>query len=133
MAAPLTIIAFDYGLSRIGVAVGQAVTRTATPLTTLHARRGQPDWNAVEALLREWRPARLVVGLPLNMDGTTSEMAEAARAFAARLEGRYSIKTELCDERLSSFEARGLSPDADGRHAVAAQLIAQTYLTATRE
>ena len=127
-STPVTIVAFDFGLSRIGIAVGQAVTRTATGLTTLVARGGMPDWSHVDALIREWRPARLVVGLPLNMDGTMSDMAEAARAFAGDLEKRFNLPVDLCDERLTSFEARGLSADPDERHAVAARLIAETYL-----
>jgi putative Holliday junction resolvase len=82
----------------------------------------------VKQLVDEWRPRRLIVGLPLNMDGTMSEMAEAARAFAEALGKKTSLPVEMCDERLTSFEARGLSADKEERHAVAARLIAETYL-----
>jgi putative Holliday junction resolvase len=109
------------------------VTRTATPLGTLAARGGMPDWSRVDALIKEWQPTMLVVGLPLNMDGTMSEMAEAARAFAGDLEKRFKVPVALCDERLTTFEARGLSPDPDERHAVAARLIAETYLKEARD
>jgi putative Holliday junction resolvase len=132
LAAPITILAFDFGLSKMGIAVGQSVTQTATALRTLTVRGGAPDWTHVDALLNEWRPTRLVVGLPLNMDGTMSDMAETARAFAADLDRRYGLPIDLCDERLTSFEARGLSPDPDERHAIAARLIAESYLRERR-
>jgi putative holliday junction resolvase len=101
------VLAFDYGLRHIGVAVGQSVTGTANPLTALAARDGVPDWTAIERLLGEWRPARLLVGMPLHMDGTESEMAQRAQKFAQRLHGRFGLPVQTWDERLSSFEARG--------------------------
>lgn len=104
---PETIIAFDYGTRHIGVAVGQSVTATATPLAPLAARDGVPDWDRVAALLSEWRPDRLVVGRPLNMDGTESELSQRAARFARRLHGRFGLPVAQWDERLSSFEARG--------------------------
>ncbi len=122
------ILAFDFGLNRIGVASAQHVTRTASPVTTVGASRGEPDWQAIDALVARWRPSHLLVGLPLNMDDTVSDMAERARAFAAALEGRYALTVTMVDERLTSFEARGLSADPAARHAVAACLIAETYL-----
>jgi len=125
---PTTVLAFDFGLTRIGVATGQTVTRTATPLATVRARRGEPDWQAIDALVHAWRPDLLLVGLPLNMDSTPSEMSERARAFAAALAQRYALAARLVDERLTSFEARGLSAAEDERHAIAARLIAETYL-----
>ena len=110
------------------MATGQSVTRTATPLATVRARHGEPEWRAVDALIRDWRPDLLVVGLPLNMDSTASEMSERARAFAAQLQARYRLAVEMVDERLTSFEARGLSDAEDERHAIAARLIAETFL-----
>jgi putative Holliday junction resolvase len=101
------VIAFDYGTRHIGVAVGQSVTRTASPLSALSARDGIPNWDQVDALLKEWQPQRLVVGLPLNMDGTLSDMSQRAEKFAKRLHGRTGLPVEMWDERLSSFEARG--------------------------
>ena len=108
MAATGPVLAFDYGLRHIGVAVGTAITGTATPLSALSAKDGTPDWNKIERLLSEWEPERLLVGLPLNMDGSESEMAQRARKFANRLHGRFGLPVETWDERLSSFEARGM-------------------------
>ena len=125
---PSTVLAFDFGLRNIGVATGQAVTHTASELGTVRARDGVPDWHAMDALVREWQPDVLVVGLPLNMDDSLSDMAARAKRFATKLETRYRLHVELVDERLTSFEARGLSRDLDEQHAIAARLIAETYL-----
>jgi putative Holliday junction resolvase len=116
-------------LNNIGVAAGQAITGTAQGITTLKARNGVPDWAAVDALVASWRPHVLLVGLPLNMDQTMSTMGEQAQHFAAALAARYTQPVEMVDERLTSFEARGLSADREARHAIAAQLIAETYLS----
>lgn len=102
---PTAIIGFDYGLSRIGVAVGQTLTGSATPLTTLAARDGVPDWNAIGALLEDWRPGALVVGVPYNMDGSEQPLTLRARRFARQLEGRFALAVHLIDERLTSVEA----------------------------
>lgn len=101
------VMGFDYGLRRIGVAVGQTVTGTASPLTPLPAREGIPDWLLVGALLGDWQPKIVVVGEPLNMDGSVSEMVLRARKFARRIHGRFGIQVAMADERLSSFEAKG--------------------------
>ncbi len=111
---PQTLLAFDFGTRTIGVASGQSVTATASPLEPLSARDGIPDWQRVEALLAEWRPARLVVGLPLNMDGSESELSARARKFGKRLHGRFGLPVDYCDERLSSFEAKGHILDRGG-------------------
>jgi putative Holliday junction resolvase len=105
-ATPQTLLAFDFGTRKIGVAVGQALTHSATPLTALHARGGQPDWQGIEKVVQEWRPDALVVGLPANMDGSPHHMTHAARNFARQLEKRFSLPVHLVDERLSSNEAR---------------------------
>ena len=118
---------FDFGQTKIGVAVGQSVTGTATPLGIVKARDGKPDWNAVDGYVTEWKPSVMVVGLPLNMDDTMSEMGEAAAKFGRRLNGRYNLPVEMVDERLSTFEARGMT-DEDQVDAVAAKLILETYL-----
>lgn len=101
------VIAFDYGTRFIGVAVGQSITGTAAPLAALPAKDGTPDWDSIAALIAEWQPQRLLVGLPLNMDGTPSEMSQRAQKFANRLHGRFGLPVDTWDERLSSFEARG--------------------------
>jgi len=107
MSAPRLLLGFDYGTKQIGVAVGQAVTGQARELCVLKAQNGVPDWNKVEALIKEWQPDAIVVGLPLNMDGTPSEMSERAEKFARRLHGRYQLPVHTHDERLTTFEAKG--------------------------
>ncbi|WP_170870451.1 Holliday junction resolvase RuvX [Pantoea sp. 1.19] len=101
-----TLLAFDFGTKSIGVAVGQSLTGSARPLTALKARDGVPDWEKIAALLQEWQPQRLVVGLPLNMDGTEQPLTQRARKFANRLHGRFGLPVELQDERLSTVAAR---------------------------
>jgi len=121
------VMGFDFGTSKIGVAVGQAITGTATPLTILKARDGIPDWQQVEKLIKEWQPSKLVVGLPLNMDDTPSEMSRLAEKFARKLSGRFNLPSETVDERLSSFEAANRSEGEKLIDAIAAQLILETY------
>jgi putative Holliday junction resolvase len=98
-------LGFDYGRRRIGVAVGGPATGRASPLAIVRCRDDGPDWTAVEGLVEEWRPDRLVVGLPYNDDGTESDMTRLVRRFAGRLQARFRIPVELVDERLSSREA----------------------------
>lgn len=100
------IIAFDFGTKRIGVAVGQALTQTATPLPPLSAKEGIPDWQAIQKLIEEWQPHALVVGLPLNMNGTEQPITRRARAFIEALRAKTTLTVYEMDERLSSVEAR---------------------------
>lgn len=105
---PVTVLAFDYGLRTIGAAVGQSLTQTATALASIKANDGVPtDWANIEKLIKEWQPDYCLVGLPLNMDGSVSEMSQRAEKFARRIDGRFGIRVKTMDERLSSFEARG--------------------------
>ncbi|GGC95889.1 Holliday junction resolvase RuvX [Halopseudomonas salina] len=97
---------FDYGTRQIGVAVGQSLTCRAEPIAVLRARDGVPDWSQIERLISEWKPDTLVVGLPLNMDGTPSEMSARAQKFARRLHGRFNLPVDCIDERLTTFEAK---------------------------
>ena len=131
------VLAFDYGTRRIGVASGQEMLGTGQPVAMIPARDGIPDWSRVEALLQEWQPDLVVVGLPLNMDDTENEMCARARKFGKRLHGRYHVPVEMVDERLTSFEAKGEVMAAGGsrdfgRHGVddrAAVLILETFFT----
>lgn len=100
-------MAFDFGTRRIGVAVGQEMLGKAQPVGMVMARDGVPDWNEIASLIEEWQPHLFVVGLPLNMDGSESEMCLRARKFGKRLHGRYHHPFEMMDERLSSYEAKG--------------------------
>lgn len=126
---------FDFGMKVIGVATGNTITGTATPLTHLNAQEGAPDWRAVAALLREWQPVQLIVGLPLNMDGSESEMSQRAQRFARRLHGRFGLPVACQDERLSSYEARVRGARSEQRGAVdslAASIIVEQWLAAQR-
>ncbi len=130
-SGPETVLAFDYGRKHVGVAVGQSVTGTARPLTELPARAGKIDRPALDALLQAWRPDRLVVGLPLNMDGTESALSAEARTFAQRLGRQTQLPVTMTDERLTTREARAQAAERRSReseHAIAATLIAESYL-----
>jgi len=100
-----TLLGFDYGLRRIGVAVGQALTGTASPLPALVARDGVPDWNVIAQLIEEWQPGVIIAGVPYNMDDTRQEMTGRAERFSRQLHGRFNIPVYIVDERLSSHEA----------------------------
>lgn len=136
MTAARTILGFDFGMKNIGVAVGQELTRTANPLTAIKARDGIPDWDQIGKLLTEWQPALLIVGLPLNMDGSEQTMTAAARRFGNRLHGRFNLPVEWQDERLSTYEALdhlGIRSKMDSRQRsdvdqLSAQLILQSWL-----
>lgn len=101
------LLAFDYGTKNIGVASAQTITKTANSLPGLKAKDGIPDWTQIEKLLKEFKPDLVLVGLPLNMDGSESELSTRARKFANRIHGRFGLKVEMVDERLSSFAAKG--------------------------
>ncbi|QGX40025.1 Holliday junction resolvase RuvX [Permianibacter aggregans] len=103
---PKRIIAFDFGLKRIGVAVGTVATGTSQMLSPLAARDGQPDWHQIEKLFKTWQPDLLLVGIPLDMDGKDLSVTPNARKFMNRLHGRFGLKVEPVDERVTSKEAR---------------------------
>jgi putative Holliday junction resolvase len=103
---PSIILAFDFGLRRIGVACGDTVSRNASPLEAVPAGPNGPRWELIDSLIREWQPSLAVIGLPYNVNGSDSDMTRAARAFAAELEQRFLIKTAMIDERYSSLEAQ---------------------------
>jgi putative Holliday junction resolvase len=99
------VLAFDFGQRRIGVARGDTLTRTASPLAVVPAGPGGPRWDLMNSLMHNWQPALAVVGLPYNLDGSESAMAGAARDFAGELEHRYLLPVKLVDERYSSIDA----------------------------
>lgn len=138
-----TLLGFDFGTARIGVAVGETETGLAQPLTVIHGEANALRFGAIGKLIDEWKPARLVVGLPMHMDGSEHDMSARCRRFANQLNGRFGLPVELMDERLSSAEAEemlrelgALSPGKgrDWRErkqhldALAAQRILQSYL-----
>lgn len=137
------ILGFDFGLRRIGVAVGQTATNTASSLETIgHGR--EPDWIAIARLVKEWKPAVLLVGLPLGRDGEETEMSKSARRFGAALQERFSLQVAFSDERLSSraagerfaeLRASGSlrRKDAKQLDAMAAQIILENWLQSHQE
>lgn len=130
-----TVLGFDFGLARIGVAVGESELNMAQPLCVIEGEANALRFGAVEKLLAEWRPQQLVVGLPAHLDGTEHEMSARCRRFANQLHGRFGLPVALVDERLTSLEAEALLAEAghSWRHrkrhldAVAAQRILQTW------
>jgi putative holliday junction resolvase len=130
-----TVLAFDFGERRIGVAVGELQLGVAHPLDTIDAEANDVRFARIEALVNEWQPVLLLVGLPLALDGSEHAMTALARRFAQRLQGRYGIETRLVDERLTSVEAEQQARDLglDVRKArskidqLAAKLILESY------
>ena len=105
----MQILAFDFGTQHIGVAVGQTITKTSSPLIVINvAREGKEIWNTISNLIDEWKPDQLLVGKPLNMDGTPSDMIKKVDPFFQKLQKISDIPCELVDERLTSFEAKQL-------------------------
>lgn len=132
----ITVLAFDYGTQRIGVAYGQSVSGTAQAVCVLKARDGIPDWNEIQALIDEWKPNAFVVGMPYNLDGSDSELLPRAIKFANRLNGRFNKPCYGMDERLSSKEAieqiteaseAGLRRKSSAIDDIAAQIILQSW------
>jgi putative holliday junction resolvase len=128
-----SLLGFDFGSHKIGIAVGQTVTATASPLTTLSYIKQKPDWNGIEKLISEWKPDTIIVGLPFQMDDKEAELAVRARKFARQLEGRFKIPVEMIDERLTSKEAsnrlgKKAAKDATLVDSMAAKLILETWL-----
>jgi putative holliday junction resolvase len=99
-------LGFDFGYKRIGVAVGQMLTKSASPLSTLKAESGIPNWNTMENLITQWAPKALIVGLPTCIDDSALYTTEAAKRFAKQLQKRFALPVHLVDERLSTVEAK---------------------------
>jgi putative holliday junction resolvase len=125
----LTLLCFDYGKKRIGTAVGQTITTTATALEIIKTINNKPDWDSITRLIKEWSPDRLIVGMPMQLDGARQEMTDIAERFSRQLEGRYNIPVEMIEEQLSSYEARRELKSTYDLDAVAARLILETWLS----
>ena len=124
----MQILAFDYGTKHIGIAVGQTITRTSSPLMILNVQQeGQDIWQIICALVEEWKPDKLLVGQPLNMDGTPSDMMKQVNKFYTKLQKETNIACELVDERLTSFEAKQLA-EADSKSNRIDDLAAKIFL-----
>jgi putative Holliday junction resolvase len=125
------LLGFDFGLQRIGIAVGQSITRTATALSTIRSRDSRPDWDTISEVIRTWQPDALVIGLPRQANGEISDLTRRIRRFAQQLEGRYHLPVHTIDERLSSLAASALQDGeagTKGTDAVAARIILQDWL-----
>ncbi|MDR2212247.1 MAG: Holliday junction resolvase RuvX [Pseudomonadales bacterium] len=139
MSTHQTLLALDYGTKKLGVAVGQTLTRTATGIAVLPVRALEPDWAQLDTIIQRWKPDAFVLGLPFNMDGSDSAMTTRARQFGAKLQERYHKPIHGVDERLSTREARDISRQNAERagkrpndralvDALAAQLLLEGYL-----
>ena len=122
------VLGIDFGLKHIGIAVGQTVTQTSRGLLTLQARNGKPNWSQIDQLVAQYRPIALVVGLPLNMDGSDSHISQRASTFAQRIARHTHLPTYLADERLSSWAVKDDDVLTGDIHARSACLIAETFL-----
>lgn len=130
------IIAFDFGLKQIGVASGSILSGMTTELCVLKAKDGKPDWREVTKLLEEWQPDIGLIGLPLNMDDSESDLSARARKFANQLHGRTGLAVEFVDERLTSYEAKNIAREMGHKgdykeapiDALAAKLLAEQWI-----
>lgn len=131
-----TCLGFDFGMKRIGVAVGQTLLKTAKPLDTIAATQGTPDWSCISTLINQWHASVIVVGIPYNMDGSVQGVTHAARAFANQCRKRFSCQVFGVDERLTTQEARQLVFEQGGKRAlekaqidsIAAKLILESWM-----
>ena len=136
-----TVIGFDFGLKRIGLATGQTITGTASPLVTLQAVNQSPDWSAIEDRIRQWRPDALIVGIPYLLDGGETDITRAALKFSRQLEHRFGLPVFTIDESLSSAEAeaqlkQGLKLAKHNKHEIdkmAAAVIVQSWLDSQQD
>ncbi len=146
---PQSLVGFDYGTKRIGVAVGQTVSGTASPVCTVRSRDGRPDWAAIRAVVESFAPEALVVGIPIQVNegpvnegqsiegqsiegeyATEHPLTGPIMRFAAELRGLFGLPVHIVDERLSSYEARSRAPHEVEIDAIAAQVILETWLHA---
>lgn len=135
------VIGFDFGLKRIGLATGQLITGTATPLATLQAVNQSPDWDTIEKHIKQWKPDALIVGIPYLLDGSESEITRAARNFSKKLAHRFNLPVYTVDESLSSHAAeetlkQHLKISKHNKHEVdkmAAAIIVQRWLDSQQD
>ena len=131
---PKVVMAFDFGLKHIGIAIGQEITRTASTFYSINAAEGHPDWKELDKIITEWKPNLFVVGDPFNMDGTRSKIQDLSDNFSSALNKRYDINIEKTDERLSSREAKERlenlqigTRDSSNKHSISAQVILEDW------
>lgn len=132
----LHYLGFDFGMKRIGSAIGQTITQTASPLGIIAAKDGIPNWGDIDKLIEDWHPQAIILGIPLNMDGTEQQITFCARKFGNRLRNRYKLPVHEVDERLTTKEAKSRIIAHGGMKAlektkldaVAAQVILEAWL-----
>ena len=128
------VMAFDYGLRNIGIAIGQNITKSASTFYAIKAKEGVPDWVKLDSIIEEWEPGLIIVGDPFNMDGTKSEFQKKIAKFSTELIKRYEIELQMIDERLTTKEAKDRIQDKpDGikdsanKHSISAQIILEDW------
>ena len=138
----MRLIGFDFGIKRIGLATGNTITHTAQALKTISCIKQQPDWQQITKIIDEWKPALLLVGLPLHLDGTENDMTAQVKKFGDQLQNTYQLSVEFVDERFTSSHADALLQESNEknltnrrkkqRDGLAAELIITTYLNDNR-
>ena len=123
----MQILAIDFGLKKVGLAIGNTVTKTSMPISTIFYKSKQELFNLLEKHVIEWKPEFIIIGNPLNMDQTESEMSKLAEKFSTQFSKKFNLAVELVDERLSSFEAKEFAMD-DNLDAMAAKLILDSWM-----
>ena len=128
------VMAFDYGLRNIGIAIGQNITKSASTFYAVKAKEGKPDWTRLDLIVEEWRPDLFIVGDPFNMDGTKSNFQKRISKFSLDLKKRYKIKVHMMDERLTTKEAKeriknesNLLKGSTNKHSISAQIILEDW------
>ena len=128
------VMAFDYGLRNIGIAIGQNITKSASTFYAIKAKEGVPEWIKLDSIIEEWKPSLFIVGDPFNMDGTKSEFQKKIAKFSTELKRRYEIELYMMDERLTTKEAKeriqdkpdGIK-DSANKHSISAQIILEDW------
>lgn len=123
----MQILAIDFGLKKVGLAIGNTLTKTSMPISTIFYKSKQELFNLLEKHVVEWKPELIIIGNPLNMDQTESEMSKLAEKFSTQFSKKFNLAVELVDERLSSFEAKEFAKD-DNLDAMAAKLILDSWM-----
>ena len=123
----MQILAIDFGLKKVGLAIGNTLTKTSMPISTIFYKSKQELFNLLEKHVIEWKPAFIIIGNPLNMDQTESEMSKLAEKFSTQFSKKFNLAVQLVDERLSSFEAKEFAKD-DNLDAMAAKLILDSWM-----
>ena len=125
----MNVIGIDYGVSKIGVAVGNTQTSSSSPLEIITKTKSGINWPQLEAIIKEWKPQVVIIGQPFNMDGSESEMMKEVKLFADILKERINIKIEFFDERLTSFEAKQMDTSGKPIDYLAAKIILDGWLS----